>query len=49
MAKTISLKLTKASTDKPSINPLPGHKTLGIEPAIIFYEIEYGDNKKEGE
>ena len=29
--------------------PLPKDKSLGIEPAISFYEIEDGDTTEEGE
>ena len=44
MVKTISKKISvKASAAKPSGKPLPGNKTLGIEPDIRFYDIEDGD------
>ena len=44
MAKTISLKNTKASTDNPNAaKTLPGDKTLGPDPAIWLYEIKDGD------
>ena len=33
------MKKLKASTAKPNGKPLPGDKYLGLEPAIIFYEI----------
>ena len=39
----------KASTSKPSWKPPPGDKSIGIDPAIRFYEIEDGDKTKEGE
>ena len=44
MAKTISRKSSvKASAAKPPGKPLPGDKTLVIEPEIRFYELEYID------
>ena len=45
MARTISMimKTVKASTAKPNGKPPPRSKSLGIEPAILFYEIEGGD------
>ena len=44
MSRTISTRnIAKAST----VKPLTGDKYLGIDPAIQFYEIEYG-NKTEG-
>ena len=50
MEKSISKRNSvKASTAKPSGKPPPGEKTLGIEPAIRFYEIEDGGNTEEGE
>ena len=39
----------KASAAKPLVNPPPVDKTLGIESAIRFYELEDGDNTKEVE
>ena len=44
---TVSLKLIKASTYKPNGNPTPGDKTIGLESAIRFYEIEDADNTEE--
>ena len=50
MARTISTRNTaKASTAKPLGNHSPGDKSLGIERAIRFYEIEDGDKTEEGE
>ena len=49
MENTISLKTVKASTAKPNIKPPPGDKTLELDPAIPFYEIEYGDKTEEWE
>ena len=49
MAKTVSLKSTRASIAKPNTKPLPRDKTLGIDPVIFFYEIEDGNNTEEGE
>ena len=48
MTMTISHKKVKASTANPNINPMPGDKTLNIDPYIRFYEIEDGDKTKEG-
>ena len=48
MAKNISLKPVKSSTDKPNNKPLPGDKTLEIDTDICFYEIEYSDKTEEG-
>ena len=39
----------KALTAKPLVKPPPGDKTLGVETAIFFYEIEDGDKNQEGE
>ena len=47
MARTISMKTLKASRDKPNGKPLTWDKSLGVEPAVYLYEIEYGD-KTEG-
>ena len=48
--KTISNKrYVKASAANPTINPPPGHKTPGIETAIHFFDIEYGDKTEEVE
>ena len=44
-----SMKYAKASTPKPNRKPLPGYKTLGIDPAICFYEIEDVNKTEEGE
>ena len=50
MAKTIGKKISvKASADKPTGMPLPGDKTLGIEPEIFLYTLEDGDETSEGE
>ena len=50
MAKTISKKISvKASSSKTLGKPLPGDKTLGIEPAICLYAIEDGDKTEEAE
>ena len=49
MAKTVSLKLGKTSTDKPNGNPPPGDKTLGIGTAIRCYEIEDINKTEYGE
>ena len=44
MAKIIGRKSSvKASAAKPPGKPLPGDKTLVIEPEIRFYELEYID------
>ena len=43
-------KNTRSSTAKPIVGqPTHEDKTLGIELAILFYEIEYDDNTKEVE
>ena len=40
MEKTIGKKISvKASADKPSVKPLPGDKTFGLETVIRFYAI----------
>ena len=39
----------KASASKPLGNPLPGYKTLVLEPNIRVYEIENSDKTEEGE
>ena len=49
MAKTTSIKQTKASKARPNNKPVPRGKFFLIEPAVRFYEIEDGDNNKEGE
>ena len=49
MAKTVSLKPTKASTANPNVKTTLGDKTLDIDPAIRFYEIEDRDNTEERE
>ena len=50
MAKTISRKISvKASEAKPLGKPPPGDKTLELDPAIRFYELEDGDKTEEGE
>ena len=43
MEKSVSLKSTKDLTSNPNGKPPPGDKTLRLEPAIHFYEIEAGD------
>ena len=43
------MKYTKASISKPNGKPLPGDKTLGIDPYICFYEIEDGNKTKDVE
>ena len=48
MTKTIFNKISvKSSAANPSGKPLPGDKTLGLETAIHFYAIEYGDDTEE--
>ena len=49
MARTISLKTVKASTYNPNEKPKTGDKTLELEKAIPFYDIEKGDKTEEGE
>ena len=51
MARSISIrtKIVIASTAKPNKQSPPGYKSLGIETAICFYEIEDGDNTEEVE
>ena len=50
MAKTISKKSSaKPSEAKPLVKPPPGDKSFGVEPAISFYAIEYGDKTETGE
>ena len=45
MTKTISKKSSvEDSAAKPLGKPLPGDKTLGIDPSIRFYSIEDGDD-----
>ena len=49
MAKNISRKSSvKASSAKPLGKPLTRDKTLGLEPAIHFYERKDGDKTEEG-
>ena len=48
MVGSISMKTVKASTAKPNTKPRPGDKTLGLDTAIQFYEIEDSDKTKEG-
>ena len=49
MANTLSKKISvKASAAKPSGKPLPRYKSLGLEPAILFYSIEDSDETEEG-
>ena len=45
----MNMKTVKASTAKSNSKPPPGDKSLGIETAIRFYKIEYGDKNEEGE
>ena len=50
MEKPISKKISaKSSTFKPLGKPPLGDETCGIEPAICFYEIEYGDDTEKVE
>ena len=49
MAKTVSLKPLEDSADKPNSKPLPGDKSIGIDPDTLFYEIEDSDNTEEVE
>ena len=49
MTRIIVLKTVKASTSKPNRNPPPGDLTFSIDPDILFYKIEDGDNTEEGE
>ena len=49
ISKTVSLKPVKSSTANPRGKPLPGDKTLWLDPDIHFYEIEDGDNTEEGD
>ena len=42
--RTISLKTVKASTANTNSKPPPMDKNIVLDPAIRFYEIEYGDN-----
>ena len=41
------MKIVVAATDKPNNKPPPGDKSLGINTAIRFYDIEDGDNTEE--
>ena len=41
------MKIVKESTAKPEKNTTPKDKTIGIDPVIWFYEIEYGDKTEE--
>ena len=47
MEKSVNLKPTKALTSKPNSKNLPRDITIGIDPAIHFYEIEDGDKTEE--
>ena len=48
--KTISKKSSvKYSAAKPLGKPLPGYKTLGLDPNTRFYSIEHVDETEEGE
>ena len=50
MKKTISKKRSiNASASEPLGKPLPGDKTLGIEPVTSLNTIEDGDETEEGE
>ena len=50
MAKTIRKRNSvKTSTVKPLGKPQPGDKTIGIQTAINFHELEDGDKNEEGE
>ena len=49
MGITTSKKISvKASSAKTLGEPLPGDKTLGIEPSTYFYNLEDGDETAEG-
>ena len=49
MARTISTRNSeKASTAKPYGKPTPEYKSLRLDTAIRFYEIEDGDSTEEG-
>ena len=39
--------MAKASIAKPPGRPLPRNETLGIDPVIRFYAIEYDDETEE--
>ena len=43
----MKMKTVKESTDKPNCKPLPGDKSFGIEPDILFYKIEYANKTEE--
>ena len=50
MPKTISKEISlKALAAKSSDKPQPRDKTLGIQPDILFYDIEDVDENEEGE
>ena len=50
MGKTASKKSSvKATTAKPLVKPIPGNNTLGLDPEILFYKLEDGDETPEGE
>ena len=49
MVNTTSKKISvKASSVKPSVNPLLRDKTMGLEPEIFFYRLEDSDENAEG-
>ena len=48
MERKISLKILKASTDKPNGKPSLWDKILGSNKSIHFYVIEDSDNNEEG-
>ena len=48
MEKTTSMKYTMASMSNPNIEPPTRDKNLSLDPVILFYEREYGDNTEEG-
>ena len=48
MGKTTSKKTSvKTSSENPLVNPPPGDKTLGLDPEILFYTLEDGDDNEE--
>ena len=50
MSKTLIQKISgKPSAAKPLGKPLPGYKTLGLDPNTRFYSIEHVDETEEGE
>ena len=47
LSRTISLKTVKSSTDKLNEKPPPVDKSLGLDPYILFNEIEDDDKTEE--